>query len=164
MHQVKQLLNMTQLNRSVEREIEWDCTQLLYKFYGFLDEKRYEEMSQLFLPHGSWVRLGKELVGPDAILAAMGERGNWMTAHVVTNARINVIDKNNVETVQYITLYRQEGYDPSSGPAPVVPPLGLLRHADQLVRHDGAWKFLRKTSRAIMTDRTRVTHYDKLKA
>lgn len=152
---------MNNLERDLERRIEWDCTQLLHHFYGLLDEKRYAEMVELFVPEGVWVRLGEELQGPKAILAAMDGRHDWLTAHVVTNIRVTVVSEDEVNTVQYVTLYRQEGHDPASGPAPVVPPLGLLRHADRLVRRDGKWKFLRKTSRALMTDRVRVTHYDK---
>ena len=40
-------------------------------------------------------------------------------------------------------------------------PLGILRHRDRLVRENGVWKFKRKTSRAIMANRDRVTHYDR---
>lgn len=151
------------MDRDKERAIEWDCTQLLYEFYACLDEKRYDDLGDLFVEDGAWVRLGKELVGPAAIKAAMTEREDWLTAHLVTNARIFVRDEDHADTVQYITLYRQEGVDPSAGPSPVVPPLGILRHKDQLVRSNGKWKFKRKTSRAMMVNRETVTHYDKEK-
>jgi hypothetical protein len=154
---------MKNIDLDLKRQIEWDCTQLLHCFYGYLDEKRYKEMVDLFVPEGAWVRLGEELRGPAAILEAMDGRVDWLTIHVVTNIRVNVVSLNEAQTIQYVTLYRQEGYDPAKGPALVVPPIGVLRHADQLVRRNGEWKFLRKTSRALMTDRTRVTHYDKPK-
>jgi hypothetical protein len=149
------------LDRNDERAIESDCTRLITAFYGLLDEKRYRELADLFTRDGVWVRLGQELVGGDAIVAAMAGRDDWLTAHLVTNIRIDVIDADNVETTQYITLYRHQGRGEDDGPAPVVPPLGILRHRDSLVRDGGVWKFTRKTSRAIMTDRQRVTHYDK---
>lgn len=152
------------MDRQAARQIEWDCTQLIYSFYGYLDENRYEDLANLFAPDGCWTRLGEPLVGPQAILEAMREREDWLTAHLVSNVRVKVFDAARAETVQYITLYRHEGYDPKSGPAPVVLPLGVLRHADQLVCIKGTWKFQLKTSRAIMTDRQRVTHYDKPKA
>ncbi len=149
------------MDRNDQRAIEWDCTQLIIRFYCLLDEKRYEELAGLFASDGVWVRLGTELVGGPAILAAMAERDDWLTAHLVSNIRIDIIDADNVESTQYVTLYRHEGRDEAEGPAPVVPPLGVLRHRDRLARDDGIWKFKRKTSRAIMTDRERVTHYDK---
>jgi hypothetical protein len=39
--------------------------------------------------------------------------------------------------------------------------MGVLRHRDQLVRQGDAWKFQRKTSRAVFVNRQRITHYDK---
>jgi hypothetical protein len=149
------------MDRGMERAIEWDCTRLVTSFYGLLDDKRYRELADLFTDDGVWVRLGEELVGGDAIVAAMAARDDWLTAHLVTNISIHIVDADNMETTQYITLYRHEGRSKDDGPAPVVPPLGILRHRDRLVREAGGWKFARKTSRAIMTDRQRVTHYDK---
>jgi hypothetical protein len=149
------------VDRADQRAIEWDCTQLLINFYHLLDEKRYEELAGLFAEDGVWVRLGEELIGGPAILAAMSERDDWLTAHLVSNIRIDIIDADTVETTQYVTLYRHEGRGEAEGPAPVVPPLGILRHRDRLAREAGVWKFKRKTSRAIMANRDRVTHYDK---
>ncbi len=149
------------MERDAARKIEWDCTQLILKFYGCLDEKRYDELVELFAGDGVWVRLGKELAGKEQIRAAMDERNDWLTVHVVTNVRIDILGADRADTTQYITLYRHEGWAATAGPAPVVLPLGILRHRDQLVRQSDAWKFKCKTSRAIMVNRERVTHYDK---
>ena len=149
------------MDRKTVREIEWDCAQVLHRFYGFLDAKRYKDLADLFVEDGVWVRLGEELKGPAGILAAMGEREDWLTAHILTNVEVTVIDANTAETSQYVTLYRIEGYDAKSGPAEVVLPMGILRHRDQLVRVGETWKFKRKTSRAVMVNRGRITHYDR---
>lgn len=148
------------MNRDDERGIEWDCTKLIYQFYRCLDEHLYDELASLFTETGAWVRLGKELVGPKMILAGISERKNWATAHLVTNVQIAVIDETYAESRQYITLYRHEDWDPLRGPAPVVLPLGILLHRDKLSKEEGAWKFQRKTSKAVMVDRSRVKHYD----
>jgi hypothetical protein len=149
------------LDRARQRAAEWDCVQLIHRFYACLDESDYDELVSLFAPSGAWVRLGQELVGPEAIRAALGERTGWLTAHVVTNVLIVVTDEGKAHSRQYVTLYRHEGWDPSDGPAAVVLPLGVLIHRDQLIRHEGLWKFQRKTSRAVMVDRSRVSHYEK---
>jgi hypothetical protein len=148
------------MDRDSARSIEWDCAQLLIRFYNLLDAKRYAEMASLFTADGVWVRLGQELVGPAAILAAMQERDDWLTAHVVSNIEVRIADAGHAETSQYVTLYRHENWT-AKGPAPVIPPMGILHHRDQLVREDETWKFKRKTSRAIMVNRERITHYDK---
>lgn len=147
------------MERSLARAIEWDCTQHILKFYRYLDEKRYQELAELFADDGSWTRLNVELVGKGNILEAMRERDDWLTAHLVTNVCVDIIDDVHANTTQYITLYRHEGWEESKGPAPVVLPLGVLRHRDQLVCINGEWKFQRKTSRAIMVNRERVTIY-----
>lgn len=149
------------MDRNDQRAIEWDCTRLLIRFYSLLDEKRYEALADLFADDGVWVRLGQELVGGPAILAAMSERDDWLTAHLVSNIRIDIIDADTVDTTQYVTLYRHEGRGEAEGPAPVAPPIGILRHRDRLGREAGVWRFKRKSSRAIMANRDRVTHYDK---
>lgn len=154
-------MSTSMLDAETIRGIEWDCQRLILEFYGLLDDKRYDALADLFAEDGVWVRLGHELVGPAGIKHAMAERDSWLTMHVVSNLRIKVIDAYHAETVQYVTLYRQEGIDPNAGPPPVVMPLGLLRHTDKLIRVGKVWKFQRKASRAVMVNRERVTHYDK---
>jgi hypothetical protein len=120
-------------------------------FYRCLDERRYEELAQLFVEDGVWVRMKKELVGPAAILAAMTEREGWKTAHVVSNIMVDVMDDSSAETSQYVTLYRHEGQRGEKGPAPMSPPRAILHHRDKMVRIGTEWKFQRKTSRPIMS-------------
>lgn len=149
------------MNADAVRAIEWDCSKIVNEFYCALDDKRYEDMANLFAPAGIWNRLGIDLVGPAKILAAMTDRSDWVTAHLVSNLRVKVIDEEHAETAQYITLYRLEAVDTAKGPPSVVLPIGVLRHWDQQVRIDGTWKIARKTSRAILIDRSSTTKYDK---
>lgn len=149
------------MDRNAMRAIEWDCTRLVTEFYGALDEKRYEDMANLFAPDGIWNRLGVDLKGPAQILAAMTSRADWLTAHLVTNVRVKILSDTRAETTQYITLYRHEGWSPEKGPAEVVLPLGVLKHNDEHVLVHGEWKIAKKVSRAIMVDRSRVSKYDK---
>jgi hypothetical protein len=139
----------------------WQIQQLVLEFYASLDEKRYDDLVALFSEGGSWNRLGEPLVGPEAIRAALATREDWLTAHVVSNVRVKLIDSNNAESAQYVTLYRLEGVEPGSGPGPIVPPMGILSHRDRHVRANGSWKIAGKNSRAMFVNRTRVTHYDK---
>jgi hypothetical protein len=149
------------MEKSLEREAAWDCTQLIQRFYWCLDDQRYDDLANLFTETGAWVRLGKELVGPKTIRETMiKERKNWITAHLLSNLQVTVKSETAASSTQYVTLYRHEDWDASKGPAPVVLPLGILRHRDELVRVGGEWKFQRKTSKAVMVDRVRVTHYD----
>ena len=149
------------MDRDLVRNIEWDCVRLVNEFYCALDEKRYEDLANLFAPEGIWNRLGIDLKGPPQILASMDTRSDWLTAHLVSNTRVRVLSQDHAETTQYITLYRHEGWVPEHGPAAVVLPLGVLKHWDTHVRIDGDWKIAKKVSQAIMIDRSRVSKYDK---
>ena len=140
------------MNRDTARAIEWDCAQVVQKFYHCLDHKKYDEMVDLFAEDGAWVRLGKQLKGRETIRKAMRERESWLTAHLVSNLHVTVIDADHAETMQYITLYRHEGVDTGDAVTaqPVVLPLAVLRHRDKLVRERGAWKIQNKSSQQIM--------------
>jgi hypothetical protein len=141
------------MDPNLVQAIQWDCSQTLIRFYWCLDEKRYDELAGLFTAHGVWVRRKQELVGPAAILAAMTEREGWRTAHVVSNVSVHVVDEQNAETSQYVTLYRHEGTPGEKGPAPLSAPRAILHHRDKMVRVAGEWKFARKTSRPVMSRR-----------
>jgi hypothetical protein len=136
------------MDRALVRAIEWDCAQLVHRFYGLLDAKRYDDLVALFSKDGVWVRMRKPLSRSE-ILATQSEREDWITAHVVTNLQVRVVDEDHAETEQYITLYRQESWSPASGPPPVSPPLAILHHHDRLLREDGAWKIAHKRSDPI---------------
>ena len=137
------------MDRESARGIEWDCAQLVHRFYGLLDAKRYDDLVKLFSRDGVWVRLGKP-VPRDQLLKTMGERESWVTAHLVTNLQVRVIDADRAETEQYITLYRHEGWAGKDKAPPVTLPLAVLHHRDRMVREDGIWKIQHKSSRQIM--------------
>ena len=149
------------MNQEDRYIIEREAQRLVHEFYCALDDKRYRDLADLFAPDGSWNRLGIDLIGPSNILAALETRTDWVTAHLVSNMRVNIIDQDHVETAQYITLYRIEGVDITKGPPDVPLPIGILRHWDKHVRINGDWKIAQKTSRAIMINRSSTTKYDK---
>lgn len=147
------------MDRDTLRAIEWDCAKVVQSFYACLDEKRYDDLGDLFAPDGVWNRLGKDLVGPEGIKQAMAGRHDWVTAHVLTNLMVEPVSEGEARTRQYVTLYRHEDVPANAGPLPVVMPIAVLCHRDTLVRIGADWRFKRKSSRAIMADPTRVTHY-----
>ena len=136
------------MDKAQVRAIEWDCAQLVQRFYCLLDAKRYDDLVALFSKDGVWVRMRKPLTRSE-ILATQSERESWVTAHVVTNLQVRVIDEDRAETEQYITLYREENWSGPAGSPPVSPPRAILHHHDRLVREDGAWKIAHKRSEPI---------------
>jgi hypothetical protein len=123
---------MSAMTREAERAIEWDCAQVLTRFFNYFDQWRYEDMADLFAPDGVWHRQGKALQGRAAILAALAERSTtqWVR-HVVTNLQIDVVD---------VTPYRHDSGAKQTEPPRIRAPYLLLVVPGRLRRTDAGWK------------------------
>ena len=97
------------MTREAERAIEWDCAQVLTRFFNYFDQWRYEDMADLFAEDGVWRRQGRALAGRAAILAALAERSTTQRVrHVVTNLQIDVVDPDTAASLLYVTAYRHD--------------------------------------------------------
>jgi hypothetical protein len=47
------------MTREAERAIEWDCAQVLTRFFNDFDQWRYQDMADLFAQDGVWHRQGR---------------------------------------------------------------------------------------------------------
>ncbi len=139
------------MDREKERAIEWDCVQVVNKFYNALDGRRYDALASCFTEGGVWKRQGKELQGRDAIMAAMRGRGeNLVIRHVVTNIEVIIEDTDHASTAEYVTIYRYDGEEKLEGPAPLEGPGVIFLYKDKMVRTDGGWLISDKRGRPIM--------------
>lgn len=139
------------MDREEERKIEWDCAQVVNRFYNSLDDRRYEALTDCFMEDGVWKRQGKELHGRDAIMSAMEERGdNLVIRHVVTNIEVNIQDSDHVSTSEYVTIYRYDGDEKTEGPAPLDGPGVIFLYKDKMQRTDSGWKISDKRGKPIM--------------
>ena len=129
------------MEREKERGIEWDCAQVVTRFYNSLDAGRYDELVDLFAEDGTWKRQGEVLEGRDAIMAAMQDREEGMVIrHCVTNLDIRVLDEDNAESAEYVTIYRHISEEKLDGPAPLEGPGVIFLYREKLVRTDNGWK------------------------
>lgn len=139
------------MEREVERAVEWDCMQVVNKFYNALDERRYDVLVNCFTEDGIWKRQGKELQGRDVIMTAMQERGeNLIIRHVVTNIEVSVEDDDHASTAEYVTIYRYDGEQKLDGPAPLDGPGVIFLYKDKMLKIDGDWKISDKRGKPIM--------------
>ncbi len=139
------------MEREKERGIEWDCAQVVTRFYNSLDAGRYDELVDLFAEDGTWKRQGEVLEGRDAIMAAMQDREEGMVIrHCVTNLDIRVLDEDNAESAEYVTIYRHIGEEKLDGPAPLEGPGVIFLYREKLVRTDNGWKIAGKAGRPVM--------------
>lgn len=138
----------------MEREIEWDCTQVVIQFYNNLDARRYDALVDLFTEDGTWVRQGEETTGHDAIMAAMVARPgaeNQQIRHMATNIQVTIVDQNTARTQEYITIYRHDSEEPIKGPAPMEGGPGIIfLYEDEMTRTAAGWKMTNKKGRPLL--------------
>jgi hypothetical protein len=126
-----------------ERAIEWDCAQVLTRFFNYFDQWRYQDMADLFAEDGVWHRQGQALRGRAAILAALAERSTTQRVrHVVTNLQIDVLDADTAASLLYVTAYRHDSGAKQTGPPCIHAPYLLLVVPGRLRRTQAGWRIV----------------------
>ncbi len=83
-------------------------THRLHVFFNLLDERRYDELADLFIPQGRWLRQGHWLDGRGAILEALrGRPASMRVRHVISNVIVGRRSDAEKEVQAYLTAYRQ---------------------------------------------------------
>jgi SnoaL-like domain len=129
------------MTREQARAIEWDCAQILIRFFNEFDAWRYREMAALFAPDGVWQRQGRALRGADAILAVLEQRSTTQTArHVVTNVQVKALDADKAQSLLYVTAYQHDTGEQATAPPVIRSPSLLLVVPGELVRTEEGWR------------------------
>jgi hypothetical protein len=129
--------------------IERECEALSNSYAHYLDFVDAGGLAGLFAEDGVWFPSGRRLEGPKAIhdyWAAQAGRP-YVTRHVMSNTRIEVIDRNHAKGTAYLTMYR---FDPAHPEAiqslePVL--LGVM--TDEYVRTSQGWRFKQRKLDAV---------------
>ncbi|HVR90585.1 MAG TPA: nuclear transport factor 2 family protein [Novosphingobium sp.] len=115
------------------------CRDFVVRCLRALDDRDYETLASGFAADGVWDRGGEQLVGPEAVRAAMAKRpDDFETQHLALNM---VVDMEGAEaaTVSYtIAAYAQT----SDKPAHLH---GLYRATDCLARSPEGWHFTKRS-------------------
>ncbi len=133
------------MERDAQRAIEWDCGQVLLRFYDAFDAWDYAGMVALCTEDVVWHRAGKELVGRAAILAELEGRSITQTIrHVITNLLVDVRDANHADARLYLMAYRHDGAGRRLVPAPMQLPALLVVVTARLVSTDRGWRIAKQ--------------------
>ena len=85
-----------------------ELTQRLHGFFSHLDNRRYDDVLNLFLPQGRWLRQGRWLEGREAILVALEARpASMKVRHVISNLVVTPVTEGEAHVEAYMTAYRQ---------------------------------------------------------
>jgi hypothetical protein len=129
------------MDREAARAIEWDCAQVLTRFFNYFDQWRYEDMAEMFAPGGVWHRAGKSLSGKDVIIGELNKRSRTQTVrHVITNVQVDVQDANAADFLLYVTAYIHDSGVKADKPPKIQMPSLLLVVPGRLVKQGDNWK------------------------
>jgi len=131
---------MTAISREVERAIEWDCTQLLTRFFNSFDDWRYADMVAMFAPDGVWHRADMALKG-SAIMEALNARSpTQKVRHIVTNVVVEAESETSAQFTLYVTAYMHDSGELAKAPPKIRMPYLMLVVPGRLVRIGDQWK------------------------
>ena len=125
------------------------CSNLIARWYHCLDERQYQEITELVAPDAVWFVGGKQAKGPAEILAALNLRDpTAKTAHVLTNLVIDLGADGTGVAMSYVQVFKPAPASPDAkgNPSPTIH--NFLRCKDQLRKVDGQWKIAVKKSTA----------------
>ena len=83
-----------------------DPIDVVTKVYYYLDERRYQDILELFVPDGKWFRKEKWRQGRADILASLNERpATQIVRHVITNAHLDQLNADQAVVRAYMLSY-----------------------------------------------------------
>jgi SnoaL-like protein len=133
--------------------IERDCIALSNSYGHAIDFSDPDLMASLFAADGRWLPSGGSAQGPKAIHDYLARQVGrpYVTRHVLTNTRIEVIDRDHAKGTAYLTMYRYDPAHPESIKTLSPALVGVL--TDEYVRTSQGWRFqLRKLDRVRPAD------------
>ena len=129
---------------ALEREVE----RLIVGFFYHLDERRYDELSELISVDGVWHRQGEALRGPAMVRAALLMRlAGTVTRHVVSNLLVDLSDETNPAASFYMTVFRHDAEKPAEGPVAMELPYAVASCRAALARTARGWRFMELAAR-----------------
>ena len=114
--------------------------QIIYLFFRYLDDQRYDELVTLFAPDGIWHRAGKALRGPEGVREAMNTRPvEFTTRHLITNVVIDLTGTDDATASYYMTVFVHEGEQRPKGPVPLELPLHVSVFEQKFTQSATGW-------------------------
>lgn len=139
--------NSGELSEQERAAIQLECENVSKEYAYYLDTADYENMPHAFAEDGVWEVLGNRMQGADQIreywksrTALWGENDGWL--HLISNQRIEVIDRDHAKGVAYFSVYK---FDVTAGANEALSPLVFSKSTDEYVRTQDGWKIKRRS-------------------
>lgn len=130
--------------------IEWELTQIIYRFCHCLDNDRNEGVLELFAEDAEWDRAGNIVTGREAILHTLENRPNRVTRHLVVNTLFNMTEESSAQATMCVLGYVGK---PEMRDLPVLfgmsDPL-IVEFDSHFINTSDGWKIARLAVRKVM--------------
>ena len=124
------------------------CAQLISAYAWYVDQKRYEELIELFTEDGALRRPDVEVVGRTAILEVMKQRSaKVICRHMCSTQVISLTSSSEAEAITYFTYYQAESSD--EGVPGLDGPVAIGEYHDRFHRIEVGWRFAER--RVVLT-------------
>ena len=122
-------------------EIEQACGRLALDYCFLADSARMDEWSHLFAEDAEMRLFGQVHKGRTAIRAAVGAEPGAVTAHAITNHRIDVLGPDEAEGAAYVIVFAGQSKDGAPAAAPQISPMIVGVYRDRYRRTGNGWRF-----------------------
>ena len=125
-----------------EMLIEWQCTKLINRIGLLIDDGRFDEVAELFIPEGVFVRPSApddRVCGRAAIAAHFHARPPRFTRHFAANIVVNVDSALQARAKSYLLVYIS--HEDGLAVRKADPSQLLATFTDRFVLHNGQWLF-----------------------
>lgn len=87
---------------------ELACSVTTVRFFHFLDRRNYDAVAALLTADGTWVRQGRALAGPEAVLEALRARpAGFTTRHLLSNIVVDLVSDHEALVGYELSVYTQ---------------------------------------------------------
>ena len=127
-----------------------DCAEVAVRYFHLIDRRRFREAADLFTEDGVFVRMGKRLIGPDEIFAALDTPDTGKIArHFVHNLMVDIESPERVSVRYDLVTFIHPCGQPAGTVPPVPGPTAVLDCVDEMVRLPAGWRITAKRTLAV---------------
>ena len=126
------------------------CTDLVLGFAYLVDQRRYDELCNLFVPDGVFERPGLRAEGHENILAFLNARPVAIeTRHVCAPPFFEQIGKDRARAVTYVNMFQGPAKDDST-PIDIAGIAGVVEFHQTFTHTGDGWRIAHHESRVAM--------------
>lgn len=118
-----------------------DIERTIYRFFLFLDERRYGDIAALMASDGVWHRQGKALRGPGDVMEALKLRpAGATTRHLITNVIVDVTGETSADATFYLAVFFHGADAPPTLPVAIELPRHISIFNAKFTRDTAGWR------------------------